>query len=216
MKNITMLKKINFILNKDNQTIKEKLLQFKQELEFEIMQENNFDKNMSLKTVAKSCLEILKVQKARPILQKAVIRNNQLELTDSYRMIVFKDKNYIEIPTHDAETTTKYPSFDIIINNARLNDLEITLNIEDIRKKYKIYKTLRKDEQLKPENIGYIVYYDELTNFKVNVGIDFLNSMLDIFSCEKNFKVKINSRYNYKPITFESDNILALLLPVRI
>lgn len=216
MENITMLKKINFILNKDNQTIKEKLLQFKQELEFEIMQETNSEKNKSLTTVAKSCLEILKTPKTRQILQKAVIRNNQLELTDSYRMIVFKDKNYIEIPVHDEENTAKYPSFDQIINNAKINDLEITLNTEDIRNKYKIFKTLKKEEKQKLENIGYTVYYDELTNFKVNVRIDFLNNMLDIFSCEKNFKVKINSRYNYKPITFESDNIFALLLPIRI
>lgn len=202
MKSTAILKKINFILDQNNQTIKEKLFQLKEELEFEIMQEENSNKNKNLNTVAKSCLNILKTQKQYPILQKAVIRNNQLELTNRYIMIVFKNKNYISLPFHDEETTNKYPSFDLIINNARLNDLEITLNVKEIRNKYKIYKSLKKEEKQKIKNIGYTLYYDEITNFKVNVGIDYLNNMLDIFSCEKSFIVKINSRNYYKPMNY--------------
>lgn len=215
MTNETMLKKINYILEKNNQTIREKLLQFKEEIEIEIMQDNNSNKNKTLKSVAKACLDILKVQKARPILQKAVIRNGKLELTDSYRLVSFNKSDYVEIPTHTEEETSRYPSFDIIMRDTRKNDIEITLDIEEIRNKYKIYKTLNKVDKEKFENLAYNVYYDKDREYKIYASLEFLNNMLDIFSQEKEFKVKVNSYYNTKPILFESDNITAVLLVIR-
>lgn len=215
MTNETMLKKINYILEKDNQTIKEKLLQFKQEIEIEIMQDSNSNKNKSLKTVAKACLDILKVQKSRPILQKAVIRNGKLELTDGYRLVNFNKSDYVEIPTHNEEETSRYPSFDILMRDTRKNDIEITLDIEEIRNKYKIYKTLNKVDKEKFENLAYNVYYDKDREYKIYASLEFLNNMLDIFSQEKEFKVKVNSYYDIKPILFESDNITAIILPIR-
>lgn len=215
MTNETMLKKINYILEKDNQTIKEKLLQLKEEIEIEIMQDSNSNKNKSLKTVAKACLDILKAQKNRPILQKAIIRNGKLELTDCYRLVSFNKSDYVEIPTHTDKETSSYPPFETILNQARKNDIEITLDIEEIRNKYKICKTLNKVDKEKFENLAYNVYYDKDREYKIYASLEFLNNMLDIFSQEKEFKVKVNSYYNTKPILFESDNITAVVLPIR-
>ena len=54
----------------------------------------------------------------------------------------------------------------------------------------------------------------ENENIKINVDIDRLKDMLDIFSCEKEYKVLINEYTNKKPIVFKSDNIQALFLPL--
>lgn len=207
MKNVEILKKINYMLESDCEVMKTNLIKLKQDLEFEIMQEKNSFIKRSLTTVAKSCLDILKECKNKPILQKAIIKNDRLELTDSYRLVIFKNKDYVSIPTHNEEDARRYPDLTLVERSSKLNDLEINLDVCDIRNKYKIFKTLTSKEKIESE--AYELYPG------IYVNIKYLNNILDIFSCEDEIKVKISSSSSIKPISFESENIYALIVPMN-
>lgn len=208
MKNTDFLKEINSILAVGRDLQEDLLKQLKEKITLDIMQEENKLRGGNYKTVSNACMQILKRDKNRPILNKAIIRDNTLQLTDSYRAVIFKKADYINLPLHDEETTNHYPKLEPCFYKG---DYELNFDMEKFEKDYKLYKTLTLKDRKDVKNFAYLL--DK--NSKTYVDIEYLKIMLDIFCMEKEFKIFISSLINTRPIYIESENIKAVLLPLR-
>lgn len=92
-------------------------------------------KNNKASNSRTACMQLLnnKINKNRPVLQKAKqLENGKIVLTDSYRLYVLND-NYNCLPLNDEEKDGKYPNVDCILNKAgKENEITLPL-IEELK-----------------------------------------------------------------------------------
>lgn len=208
MKNTEFLKEINSILAVGRDLQEDLLKQLKEKITLDIMQEENKSRGGNYKTVSNACIQILKRDKYRPIINKAIIRDNTLQLTDGYRAVIFKKADYINLPLHDEETTDHYPKLEPLFYRG---NIEIKIDKNKFETDYKLFKALPNKDKKEVKNFAYCICEE----MKTYVDIEYLKNMLDIFCMEKEFKIFISSLFNTRPIYIESENIKAVLLPLR-
>ena len=207
MKNTDFLKEINSILAVEKNLQEDLLKQLKEKITLDIMQEENKSRGGNYKTVSNACMQVLKRDKCRPILNKAIIRDNTLQLTDSYRAVIFKNSDYVSLPLHDEETTCKYPRLEPVFYRG---NIEIKIDKNKFETDYKLFKALPNKDKKEVKNFAYCICEE----MKTYVDIEYLKNMLDIFSCEKDIIIYVSALSGNKPILFESENIKAVLLPL--
>ena len=150
---------------------------------------------------------VLKTQKTRPILQKAIIRDNLQCFTDSF--ILFELKKHITgLEVHTDENMIKnYPSFERLhpetnfIIKMSLNDL-----INDI-------SVLKDDESILLKND---------IDFKIKLKVKYIKIMYNVMQFKKDDIIEFNiNTLNYgdcyvRPLVIKNDIGSCLLLPLRI
>lgn len=206
MTNTKMLETINYLLKDENLSLYTKniLKQTKEQLEKDIMSENN--KINGKKFVYDTCIKIMNRCKSRPVLSFAHKTDNYLELTDTITAIRFKNNDYVNLPTNNEFGS--YPNMDFIFEKAKENTIEVELpSLNELKNLYKIKKAEKTGEMF----IKYIVNQET----KTTVDLVKLIEVLQVFNCEKEISIKCNAS-NKKPIYFESENIIAVLLPLRV
>lgn len=207
MKNTEFLKEINLILAVGRDLQEDLLKKLKDKITTEILQEENSSRGGSYKKIASACLQILKREKNITILNKAIIRDNTLQLTDRYRAVIFKNADYIQLPLHNEEMTARYPRLEPCFYRG---NIEVVIDKNKFENDYKLFKSLTTKDKKEVKNFAYCIC-EEMKTF---VDIEYLKNMLDIFSLEKEMKIYVSELNNKKPVLFESENIKAVLLPL--
>ena len=183
-----------------------KLLKLIDDLKEEVLkEESEAAGTLKAATAIKKILKT-KATASRPILQKAVIRDNKTLFTDSY--IAFELNEKISgIEYHDAEATKRYPEF------ARLwpeCDKSFKLKLSDIIQKAAL---LKNDD-------GVIIKDDEV--LKVAVQKKYINIVAAIMKIKKDDDIEFyyttrnfsGGAYN-KPLIIKNDFGRCLWLPIR-
>jgi hypothetical protein len=183
-----------------------KLLKLIDNLKDEVLKEEAKEAG-SLK-VAAAIKKILKTKAtaSRPILQKAVIRDDKMLFTDGY--IAFELDSKIEgVEIHDVETEKRYPEFGRLWPEC---DKSFKLKLSDIIQKAAL---LKNDD-------GVIIKDDEV--LKVAVQKKYINIVAAIMKIKKDDDIEFyyttrnfsGGAYN-KPLIIKNDFGRCLWLPIR-
>ena len=183
------LQKAKRLLNiTSNYEMKEELKYIVKSLEDEVYKKCNT--KTTSKTVYNACMHILKdkINKNRPILQKAHFNDtlNAIELTNSYIAIRIYDLDLVSLPYHDEKD--KYPSFDLTFKskgNIKINGFLVNDKIPSLQEiKYQLKTSEEKIKKIAFEN-GY------------SFALDTLKTILELTSSSSDVKIYCYNQYLY-------------------
>lgn len=166
-------------------------------------------KDNTEKGMVRACTKLLKSKTCtiRPVLKKACVQNikgvDHLCLTDSYRAVFLK--KFIDIPTHEGEDVSKYPTMERLIPNWD--------SIGKQTVKYKDMNTLCKQTEREKEGIKLVTF--TVGSQKINFNLEYL---VDMFKMLGSNELEIEFYGVYKPLILrptDNDNGFGLMVPVR-